>query len=204
LKPEEVVALDMAAPKGVSEYRRLAKRDLENPPNLGQGNTVYFCGGGMNSCAINAYGEMGICVISQQETFSIRETGVRKAWEQSLLELRLRKRTRLTKCVQCRIQSLCGMCPANGELENGDRESPVEFLCHVAHLRAAAIGSEIPAHGECEFCPGGVHQEAMMESAKRIANKEIDVESWVGPQHIFPILNNPAVTTGGCGSCSSH
>ena len=204
LTAEEVVALDMHAPKGVSEYRRLAKHDAENPPNLSQGNTVYFCGGGMNSFAINAYGEVGICVISQQETFGIREAGVKAVWERSLKDLRMRKRTQVTKCVNCRIQSLCGMCPANGELENGDRESPVSFLCNVAHLRAAVIGAEIPAHGECEFCAGGTEHEAMMESARRIATKEIDVESWVGPQQILPILNNSTVAAGGCGSCGNH
>jgi radical SAM protein with 4Fe4S-binding SPASM domain len=204
LTPEEVVALDMHAPKGVSEYRRLAKRDLESPPNLSQVDTVYFCGGGMNSFAINAYGEIGICVISQQETFGIREAGVKAVWEESLLQLRNRKRTRMTKCVQCRIQSLCGMCPANGEMENGDRESPVAFLCNVAHLRAAAIGVEVPAHGACEFCAGGSEHEALLESASRITNKEIDVESWVGPQQILPILNNSSVSAGGCGSCGSH
>ena len=204
LTAEEVVALDMHAPKGVSEYRRLAKHDAENPPNLSQGNTVYFCGGGMNSFAINAYGEVGICVISQQETFGIREAGVKAVWEQSLKDLRMRKRTQVTKCVNCRIQSLCGMCPANGELENGDRESPVSFLCNVAHLRAAVIGAEIPAHGECEFCVGGGEHEAMMESARRIATKEIDVESWVGPQQILPILNNSTLAAGGCGSCGNH
>ena len=204
LTPEEVVALDMAAPKGVSEYRRLAKHDLENPPNLAQNDTIYFCGGGMNSFAINAYGEMGICVISQQETFSIRGESVRRVWEESLQQLRRRKRSRVTKCVHCRIQSLCAMCPANGELENGDRESPVEFLCHVAHLRAAAIGAEIPPHGECEFCAGGSEYEAVMESARRIVSKEIDVESWAGPQQILPILNNSSVVSGGCGSCGNH
>jgi radical SAM protein with 4Fe4S-binding SPASM domain len=204
LTAEEVVALDMHAPKGVSEYRRLAKHDAENPPNLSQGNTVYFCGGGMNSFAINAYGEVGICVISQQETFGIREAGVKAVWEQSLRDLRMRKRTQVTKCVNCRIQSLCGMCPANGELENGDRESPVSFLCNVAHLRAVVIGAEIPGHGECEFCSGGAEHEAMMESARRIAAKEIDVESWVGPQQVLPILNNSTVAAGGCGSCGNH
>jgi hypothetical protein len=110
----------------------------------------------------------------------------------------------VTKCVQCRIQSLCGMCPANGEMENGDRESPVAFLCSVAHLRAAAIGVEVPAHGECEFCAGGSEHEALMESARRITNKEIDVEGWAGSQSILPILNNPGVAAGGCGSCASH
>jgi radical SAM protein with 4Fe4S-binding SPASM domain len=200
LTPEEVVALDMSAPQGVSEYRRLAKHDLENPPNLAQIDTVYHCGGGMSGFAINAYGEMGICVISQQETFSVREVGVRKVWEDSLLRLRARKRTRVTKCIQCRIQSLCGMCPANGEMESGDRESPVEFLCHVAHLRAAAVGVEIPAHGECEFCARGSQHDDMMESARRIASKEIDVESWVGPQQILPILGNSSAASG-CGNC---
>lgn len=204
LTPEEVVALDLSAPKGVSEYRKLAKRDLENPPALSQIDTVYFCGGGMNSFSINAYGEIGICVISQQETFGIRDVGVRAVWEESLLHLRERKRTRVTKCVQCNIQSLCGMCPANGELENGDRESPVAFLCNVAHLRAAAIGVEVPAHGDCEFCAGGSEHDALLESARRIVNREIDVESWTGPQEILPILNNASVAAGGCGSCGGH
>ena len=204
LTPEEVVALDMHAPKRVSEYRKLATRDLENPPSLSQIDTVYSCGGGMNSFAINAYGEIGICVISQQETFGIRGAGVKAVWEESLLQLRNRKRTRATKCIECRIQSLCGMCPANGELENGDRESPVAFLCNVAHLRAAALGAVIPAHGDCEFCSGGSEHEALMESARRIAEKEIDIESWVGPQQILPILNNSSVVAGGCGNCGSH
>ena len=119
LTPEEVVALDLSAPKAVSEYRRLAKYDLESPPHLAQVDTVYYCGGGMNWFAINAYGEMGICVISQQETFSIRDGGVRRVWDDSLLQLRTRKRTRVTKCIQCRIQSLCGMCPANGKWRMG-------------------------------------------------------------------------------------
>ncbi len=204
LTAEEVVALDMNAPKGMSEYRRLAEHDLANPPNLSKSDTVYFCGGGMNSFAINAYGEMSICVISQQETFDVRGPGLKQVWEESLLQVRNRKRTKVTKCMECRIQSLCGMCPANGELENGEKESPVEFLCNVAHLRAAVIGVETPPHGDCAFCAGGIEHEALLESAHRIRSKEIDVESWVGPQQLLPILNNPGVMAGGCGSCGSH
>jgi radical SAM protein with 4Fe4S-binding SPASM domain len=201
LTPEEVVALDLSAPRAAHEYLRLARRDLGSPPNLDHADTIYFCGGGMNSFAINALGEIGICVISQQETFDIREVGVRRVWEDSLLQLRSRKRERATKCVQCRIQSLCGMCPANGEMENGERETPVEFLCNVAHLRAAAIGAEVPAHGDCEFCAGGREHEGLLESARRIATKEIDVESWAGPLQMLPVLNNSSLAVGGCGSC---
>jgi radical SAM protein with 4Fe4S-binding SPASM domain len=203
LTPEEVVALDMHSTKAAGEYRKLVEHELETPRNLTHDTAVYACGGGVNSFAINAYGEMGICVISQQETFDIRQSGLNPAWEHSLRELRTRKRTQVSKCIECRIKSLCGMCPANGEMENGDRESPVAFLCHVAHLRAAVIGVQVPAHGECEFCAPGSEREALLESAGRIASKEIDVESWTGLQQVFQILNNVDVA-GGCGSCGGH
>jgi radical SAM protein with 4Fe4S-binding SPASM domain len=203
LTPEEVVALDMNAPKGMSEYRRLAERDVASPPNLSKNESVYFCGGGMDSFAVNANGEMSICVISQQDTFDVRGPGLKQVWEESLLQLRNRKRSRVTKCTECRIQSLCGMCPANGELENGDKESPVDFLCHVAHLRAAVLEVAPPAHGQCDFCEGGSEYEGLMESAQRIRTKETDVDAWVGPQSLFPILSNAAASSG-CGGCSGH
>ncbi len=204
LTPEEVVALDMSDPKVVEEYHKLAARDLNRPPNLSQVDTVYICGGGVNSFALNAYGEVGICVISQQETFSIRGSSVRTVWEESLRRMRGRKRTRITKCVECRIQSLCAMCPANGELESGDRESPVDFLCQVAHLRAMAVGAEVPAHGECQFCSDGDLQNEMRESARRIMRREVNVEQWsAAGSMLLPILNNSNSGVHGCGSCGT-
>jgi radical SAM protein with 4Fe4S-binding SPASM domain len=204
LTPEEVVALDMSDPSVVEEYRKLAARGLESPPNLAQVDTVYICGGGFNSFAINAYGEIGICVISQQETFTVRGTSVRAVWEDSLLRLRSRKRRQVTKCIQCRIQSLCAMCPANGELENGDKESPVEFLCQVAHLRAMVVGATVPAHGECQFCSEGVDYEDIEESRRRIVSGEIDVSGWRSVESVLPILNQPGVLAAGCGNCGNH
>jgi radical SAM protein with 4Fe4S-binding SPASM domain len=203
LTPEEVVALDFHSPERASEYRRLAERDLNRPPNLSHSDTVYSCGGGINAFAINARGEMTICVVSQQDTYDVRSGSVKEGWEHFLLAVRNLKRTRLTKCIGCRIQALCGMCPASAEMENGDKETPVAFLCHTAHLRAAAIGVEIPAHGVCEFCAGGSEHDGLMESARRIQEKEIDVETWTGPHQVFQILNR-ASAQGGCGSCSAH
>jgi radical SAM protein with 4Fe4S-binding SPASM domain len=201
LTPEEVVALDMAEPRGVSEYRRLSKREQEHARNVASNDGVYACGGGMNSFAINAYGEISICVISQQETFKVQSSSVKEVWDGSLLRLRERKRRQMTKCVECQIRGLCGMCPANGELENGESESPVEFLCHVAHLRAAALDVKVPPHGACEFCT--TRRDEVLESGRRIVAKEIDVESWVSPEQMLPILDN-VLALGGCGSCGRH
>jgi len=202
LSPEEVVALDFHSPRVAREYREMAERDLLRPPVLQGMNTVYSCGGGMKSFAVDPYGQMTICVLSHQQAYDLRSGSLREGWDNFLLQARNRQRTRPSKCHACRITSLCSMCPANGELENGDPESPVEFLCQVAHLRAMALGFAVPPHGECDCC--GAEHDAMAESAARIRNREIDVEAWCSPPPAFPILNNPSSPTVGCGGCGKE
>ena len=134
-------------------------------------DNVYNCGGGVTSCAIDPYG-------ADQHLRAFAPGKLRLALGQ--LPRRLgrfpracaqQKKTRQTKCDSCRIHTLCGMCAANGELEKGDAESPVEFLCEVAHLRAMALDVVVPAHGECECCAGGVSHETW-RSAERIRKGE--------------------------------
>ena len=203
LVPEEVVAIDMYPEKNRTEYRRLAEMGLSQPPALEGQEGLYFCGGGMSAFAINPYGEMSICVLSQQETYSIRDGSVKEGWEKFLGQVREKKRLRPTKCMSCKIQSLCNMCPAQGELENGDPESPVEFHCEVAHLRAMSLGYEVPTHGDCDCCNGSERHQRLKESAARIAAQEIDVEGWKAPAVLLPVLTNSAPGNS-CGSCRSH
>jgi radical SAM protein with 4Fe4S-binding SPASM domain len=201
LTPEEVVALDLYWPNIAAEHRKALQQETKAP--LKPASTLYTCGGGVKAFAIDPYGHMSICVISHQDTYDIRLGSVREGWDQFLLKVRQRERTRPTKCVNCRIHSVCNMCPASAELENGDPESPVDFLCQVAHLRAMALGVEIPEHGACEFCENDDRRSALAESARRIALQEIKPETWVGPQSVLPILNNAGSSTA-CGGCGFH
>jgi len=199
LSPEEVVALDLSWPKLASEYRLLLHQTIGK--SVLPSSTVYVCGGGVKSFAIDPYGHMSICVISHQETYDIRSGSVHQGWDQFLFKVRQRERTRPTKCDTCRIQTVCSMCPANGELENGDQESPVSFLCEVAHLRALALGFEIPEHGDCEFCSNNETRKDLRASAARIASREVNPEEWIAPKPLLPVLNNAAASScGGCGS----
>src|SRR5246127_1294094 len=113
LSPEEVVVLDMHWPKVAAEHRKAAERDLEPGTPPAQNETVYSCGGGVNSFALDPYGRMSICVLSHQDTYDIRSGTVKEGWEQFLLKVRTRERKRISKCVKCRIRTLCSMCPAN-------------------------------------------------------------------------------------------
>ncbi len=207
LTPEESVALDLADPKRSDEWIKFAdhvRGALEETPPA---DTVYQCGGGINSFAVDPYGGMSICVLSEAHKYNIRAGSFREGWDDFLLRQRSKKITRPTKCVSCTLKSVCGMCPANGELENGDPEAPVDHLCHVAHLRAHALGFRVTPHGECEYCEGGAEYAALVDSASRLRQgthaiaRHKAAETKDGKLFLH-VVNTSA--TGGCASCSTH
>ena len=165
LEPHEVVALDLLDPARESEWQRfnrLFAGPVVRPRE--QADEVYTCGGGVNSWAIDPAGLMSICVISHCDKYDVRRGSFREGWRHFLKDVRAKKATRPSKCTACHLIANCGMCPANGELEHGDPEKPVDFLCHVAHLRAYAMEKNVPPHGPCEYCEGGERHEALTAS----------------------------------------
>ncbi len=164
LSPEQVVALDFRDPVRRAEYLKMAEAEIAAPPQP-HGPEKYTCGGGQNGCAIDPNGKMTICVLSHQDGYNLREGNFEAGWYGKLREIRESKRQRKTICTNCRLQSLCSMCPANGELESGDAETPVDFLCQVAHIRAYTLGLEVPEHGDCSCC-SGQHHDSLLESAR--------------------------------------
>jgi radical SAM protein with 4Fe4S-binding SPASM domain len=155
LPPAEVVELDLLDPARVAEWRRFARQFNGHALSASGASEVYQCGAGINSFSINPQGKMSVCMLSQFDTFDLRKGSFRNGWEGHLFEERRKKITRMTKCVSCEIKAMCGMCPANGILEQEDAESPVDFLCEVAHLRSYALEIPIPPHGDCAYCQGG-------------------------------------------------
>lgn len=155
LTPEEVVDLDIQDPKRMAEWESFCQRfnGPVHPPE--KADELYHCGGGINGFSIDPYGRLSVCVLSRGDAFDLRQGSFREGWEGFLSRVRHKKITRHTKCTHCEIKAMCGMCPANGELENQDCEAPIDFFCQVAHLRARALGLQVKPHGECEYCQSG-------------------------------------------------
>jgi radical SAM protein with 4Fe4S-binding SPASM domain len=151
LPPEEVVALDAGDRRRMAEWKRFAGQFV-GPLPAGCQDKAYQCGGGLSSFAIDPYGKLGPCLLARDDVYDLRRGSFVEGWEKFLPEVRRRKNTRMTKCTECEIKSLCGMCPANGLLESRDPETPVDFLCRVAHLRAQMLGVSVKPHGDCQYC----------------------------------------------------
>lgn len=199
LSPADVVSLDLEDPERVSEWRRLAADCAPPLPAEGESRMLYECGGGVNSFAIDPYGDLSICVLSHVDRYNVRDGSVREGWEQYLFDIRKKKTTRETKCTRCALKSLCGSCAANGELENGDAEAPVDFLCRTAHLRAELFDVNVPEHGDCEYCPEGTHRDEILEMAGKV-HSAIDVGALIEQTPLGDA--RPGCGTGGCGSCA--
>ena len=206
LTPEHVVALEFRDPVRKSEYKKMVDLELARPAQR-ESDRKYTCGGGQNGCAVDPGGRMTICVLSHQDGYDFRKGTFTEGWTTHLAEIRDSKRTRETKCSRCRIQSLCSMCPANGELENGDAESPVEFLCEVAHLRAFTLGLEVPEHGDCQYCGDGTQHATLLATATRV-NHFVQETPTISPlaqmTSLLPVLQIAGgCSTGGCASCGT-
>lgn len=171
LTPADIVSLDLDDPERISEWRRLAIDCAPVLPEDPEARLLYECGGGVNSFAIDPYGDMTICVLSHVDRYNVRDGSIRDGWEHFLRGVRSRRISRITKCTRCALKSLCGSCAANAELENGDAEAPVDFLCKTAHLRAEVFGVNVPEHGECEYCPDGSHRAEIVEMVGKVQSR---------------------------------
>jgi len=163
LRPEEVVALDLQDPGRITEWTRFCEHFHGPPQDRGSRDALFDCGAGVQSFAINPAGRLSNCLMWTRTTYNLREGSFQEGWETFLTTVLEQKSRRRTKCSACQIKAMCGMCPANGVLECLDPETPVDFLCRVAHLRAYALNIPVPPHGDCAYCKGGGEYVAMMK-----------------------------------------
>jgi len=207
LTPEQAVALEFRDPTRMAEYVRLFEHERATA-HIPAPKTRYTCGGGQMGCAVDPTGKMTICVLSHQDGYNLRDGSFREGWEGPLQQIRATRSRGETVCTHCQIRSLCSMCPANGELENGDAEAPVDFLCQVAHLRAFSVGIQVPEHGNCSCCAGGAHHAELLASAERLKNNAADFQK-VAPfprsSSLLPVLETRGgCSAGGCSSCGTQ
>ena len=173
LDPTDVVRLDVHDSNRLEAWDQFCDHFHGPAQPPGREDRLYNCGGAVNSFSISPYGELGLCGFSTGAAFDLRQGSFEEGWKSFLGRVVERRTKTVTKCTTCHLKSLCGMCPAMGELENGDPEKPVDFLCHVAHLRAHVLGLMVPPHGGCEYCPGGSKYEQLVAELQKLDSESV-------------------------------
>jgi MoaA/NifB/PqqE/SkfB family radical SAM enzyme len=164
--PQEVLALLSRNP---ANYRRemaeFASRFMGSP-----GNTLFGCGAGQGMCIDSyGYAQPCTCVRAPELTVGLlppplpdsiryrnsdRNSGLsmpgRETVKITLADARARfsqirglqgtNPEYLRRCARCFLKGLCEQCPGKSWIENGTLDTPVEYLCEVAHTQARYLG----------------------------------------------------------------
>ncbi len=138
ISAEDVVSLDINDKKRMEEWKTFCDKFLGTPNN----DSLFLCGAGINSFHIDSSGRLTPCILYRSESYSLREGSFREGYYEWLPAVLSKKRAKKTKCLSCRLVALCGQCPGWASLEEGDAETPVEYLCEIAHLRADKFNEE--------------------------------------------------------------
>jgi radical SAM protein with 4Fe4S-binding SPASM domain len=136
LTPQEIVELDLADSKRVTEWRALHDRmkGVRRDPSR-----LYACGAGLYSFHIDPYGALSVCMMARGASYDLRQGDFRQGWQGALARERFRAPEGPYACGECRLLPVCGQCPGWAAMENGRPQQPVTHLCQVAHLRAEAF-----------------------------------------------------------------
>jgi radical SAM protein with 4Fe4S-binding SPASM domain len=109
-----------------------------------QGDKLFACGAGESGC-VDAYGNYQMCALLRhpEMVYNLSNGTLHHALTEvfpRFREMRAKNSEYLNRCAKCFLKSLCGQCPAKSWMEHGTLDTPVEYLCKVAHTKARYLG----------------------------------------------------------------
>jgi len=108
------------------------------------GDKLFSCGAGCG-VSVDAYGILQPCMMLRHPdcVYDLKKGSLKDALKIFFPKLRQRKAANpeyLKRCARCFLRGLCEQCPAKSWMEYGTLDTPVEYLCHVAHEQARFLG----------------------------------------------------------------
>lgn len=109
-----------------------------------QGDRLFACGAGEIGC-VDAYGMYQMCMSLRHPNtvYDLKQGSLGEALSgffPTLRDLRATNPDYRSRCARCFLKGLCEQCPAKSWAEHGTLDTPVEYLCQVAHAQAVYLG----------------------------------------------------------------
>lgn len=136
------------------------------------GDRLFRCHAGEPVC-LDAYGKLQACLLLRHPDTIYDLIGAKSSLRQGLEyffpwvhQQRAQNREYLDRCARCFLMGLCRQCPAKSWMEHGSLDTPVEYLCAVAHAEARGLG----------LLHEGEHGWEIMDWRKRVEHLQITSE----------------------------
>ena len=108
-------------------------------------NKLFSCGAGIGGACVDAYGICQLCMNLRHpdSVYDLRKGSLKEAMSRYFPKVRKLKASHpdyLARCARCFLKGLCEQCPGKSWTEHGTLDTPVEFLCEIAHAQARYVG----------------------------------------------------------------
>jgi len=105
---------------------------------------LFSCGMGHGGC-VDAYGNFQPCMLLRHPdvVYNLKAGSLRDALVEffpQVKEMKAQNPDYLARCSRCFLMGLCEQCPGRSWMEHGTLDTPVDYLCQVAHSRARDLG----------------------------------------------------------------
>lgn len=137
ISPVQIIDFEHLDERKVKEWKRLGNNFSTVPSKP---EYLYQCGAGRSFFHIDASGKMSACMVAREPSFDLRQGNFRTGWENFIPEVLSQQWCKSSPCKECKINVFCGQCPGMSQMEHGDQEALVEYLCEIGHRRAKAFG----------------------------------------------------------------
>lgn len=141
VSPEDgVILLRRRGQAYLKEMRQFCGKFM-GPP----GDLLFSCGAGHGAC-VDAYGMAQPCLLLRHPdmVYDLKRGSLKDALTNFFPSLREETRATnpdyLARCARCFLKGLCEQCPAKSWAEHGTLDTPVDYLCRVAHAQARDLG----------------------------------------------------------------
>jgi radical SAM protein with 4Fe4S-binding SPASM domain len=110
------------------------------------GDKLFSCGSGCGGCVcVDAYGYFQPCMMLRHPDtiYNLKQGSLKDALTNFFPKIREIKAVNpdyLSRCAKCFLKGLCEQCPAKSWMEHGTLDTPVEYLCGIAHAHARYLG----------------------------------------------------------------
>jgi radical SAM protein with 4Fe4S-binding SPASM domain len=123
----------------LKEMKKFCSRFM-GPP----GDKLFSCGAGIGGASVDSYGQLQLCMdLRHPDTlYDLEKGSLKEAMSRFFPEVREMKATHpdyLTRCARCFLKGLCEQCPGKSWTEHGTLDTPVEYLCEIAHAQARQL-----------------------------------------------------------------
>ena len=141
LSPEETLLMLTRRPESYIKSMKEFSSKFMSP----QGDVLFSCGSGVGGACLDAYGMLQPCMMLRHPdtVYDLRRGSLRDSMTRFFPGLRTMRATNadyLARCARCFLKGLCEQCPAKSWMEHGTLDTPVDYLCQVAHAQARYLG----------------------------------------------------------------